>query len=367
MSSSKATSRITSIAQLHSYLHAALQLEHATLPPYLTALYSIRPGTNLDAVQILRAVVIEEMLHLTLAANLLNAVGGTPDLTRADFVPRYPTALPDGESDFKVDVQRFSLDAVNNFLKIERPRKAPHEDARHRGDAEKVVTSSADATPGYYEIVGSYYSIGEFYEEIGRGIERLDAAHPGALFVGDPSRQVSSEYYYAAGGKLFPVTDLGSARAAIRLIAEQGEGHEARIYDHEGELSHYYRFEQLALGRYYAKAGATGDQAGRPTGPELHVAWDAIYPIKKNVHLDDYEAGSPQRAAAVELNEAYAGLLRLLTRAYTGQPSLLLDAVPYMYRLRDRFDLLLRNPLPGAGGLHAAPTFELATACAARS
>ncbi len=32
------------------YLHAAMQLEHATIPPYLTALYSIHPGTNSDAV-----------------------------------------------------------------------------------------------------------------------------------------------------------------------------------------------------------------------------------------------------------------------------------------------------------------------------
>lgn len=42
-------------------------------PPYLTALYSIPPGTNSEAYHILRAVVVAEMLHLTLAANILNA------------------------------------------------------------------------------------------------------------------------------------------------------------------------------------------------------------------------------------------------------------------------------------------------------
>jgi hypothetical protein len=367
LNSLKTTPRITSIAQLHAYLHAALQLEHATLPPYLTALYSIRPGTNLDAVQILRVVAIEEMLHLTLVANLLNAVGGTPDLTRPDFIPRYPTPLPDGETDFQVDVQRFSVDAVNTFLKIERPRKAPDESSRHRGGGAAAATCSADMAPGYYELCGSYYSIGEFYDEILRGVEYLEAAHPGALFVGDPSRQVTSEYYYAAGGKLLAVTDLASACAAIRLIAEQGEGHERSIYDHEGELSHYYRFEQLLLGRYYRKAGATADEPGKPTGPALHVEWDAVYPIKTNVHLEDYEPSSELHGAAVEFNEVYAGFLRLLTQAYAGQPRLLLDAVPYMYRIRERLDLLLRNPLPGASGLHAAPTFEPAAARAVRS
>ena len=80
-----------------------MQLEHATIPPYLTALYSIHPGTNADAAHVIRVVAVEEMLHLTLAANVLNAVGGTPDLTAPDFVPTYPAHLPDGEDDFEVE------------------------------------------------------------------------------------------------------------------------------------------------------------------------------------------------------------------------------------------------------------------------
>ena len=91
------TSRIKTVAdrQLHAYLFAAMRLEHATIPPYLMALYSIKPGTNSDATHILRVVVVEEMLHLTLAANLLNAIGGTPDLTAKDFVP-LPSRLSAG-------------------------------------------------------------------------------------------------------------------------------------------------------------------------------------------------------------------------------------------------------------------------------
>ena len=72
--------RIETVERLHEYLYAALQLEHATIPPYLTALYSLHPGTNSDAAHVIRVVAVEEMLHLTLAANLLNAVGGTVDL-----------------------------------------------------------------------------------------------------------------------------------------------------------------------------------------------------------------------------------------------------------------------------------------------
>ena len=39
--------RISTVEDLHSYLHIAMQLEHATIPPYLTALYSIVPGKKL--------------------------------------------------------------------------------------------------------------------------------------------------------------------------------------------------------------------------------------------------------------------------------------------------------------------------------
>src|SRR5215210_6115686 len=111
---------ITTREQLHSYLYAALQLEHATIPPYLTALYSIRPGTNADAYHVLRVVAVEEMLHLTLAANMLNAIGGSPDLTTPGFVPDYPAYLPNGETDFRADLRPFSRDVMDDFLKIER-------------------------------------------------------------------------------------------------------------------------------------------------------------------------------------------------------------------------------------------------------
>ena len=99
---------IRTVADLHYYLRVAMQLEHATIPPYLVALYSIKPGSNIDATNVIRAVVVEEMLHLTMAANLLNAVGGTPDLTYTGFVPTYPAYLPDGEDDFEVGLAAFS-------------------------------------------------------------------------------------------------------------------------------------------------------------------------------------------------------------------------------------------------------------------
>jgi hypothetical protein len=354
--------RITSVEELHSYLRAALQLEHATIPPYLTALYSIKPNTNSDAVHVIRVVAVEEMLHLTLAANVLNAVGGTPDLTAPDFVPTYPALLPDGETDFRVDRQRFGRDAIDTFLKIERPGGAPDEESRvgERDYGEESVLASPTDEPL------RFYSIGEFYEEICRGLEHLESerrAAGGELFVGDPARQVGPEYYYSGGGEVVPVTDLESALDALRLIGEQGEGLGGAIYDKEGELAHYYRFKQLLHGRYYQK----DDKPDEPTGPSLDIDWDAVYPVTTNASLDDYPEGSELHAAALEFNRQYADFLKLLTDAYTGRPELLIDAVVEMFRLRDGMTNLIRNPIPGVDGVTAAPTFEVGAVTAVGS
>ena len=343
--------RITTRESLHEYLHAALQLEHATIPPYLTALYSIHHGTNLDAVMVIRVVAVEEMLHLTLAANVLNATGGDPDLTGPDFVPSYPAYLPDAEDDFQVDLQPFSPEAIETFLNIERPAAAPEEEARVV--AHHNPRSALLAAPGEEDM--RFYSIGEFYEEIIRGLEHLHGELGDELFNGDPQRQVTPDYYYSGGGNVVPVYDLDSASAALELIAEQGEGHGGSIFDEEGEISHYYRFEQLKIGRYYHP----GDEPGGASGPELSVDWDAVYPVKTNCVLDDLRADPELHASAVSFNEQYADFLGLLTRAYTGQPGLLIDAVVEMFRLRDGMLRLVRQPLPGADGMTAGPTFEI--------
>jgi hypothetical protein len=203
-----------------------------------------------------------------------------------------------------------------------------------------------------------FYSIGEFYEEIIRGVHYLHtqyAAHGKELFTGDPRHQITPEYYYSGGGEIIAVTDLESALEAMRLIAEQGEGLGGGIYDDEGELAHYYRFQQLEIGRYYQK----GDQPGHPTGPALDTDWEAVYPVLNDARLDHYQEDSELRAAATAFNDTYAGFLEFLTRAYNGQPELLIEAVWRMFQVRDAMLQLIRNPVPGGNGVHAGPTFEI--------
>ncbi|MEU4744578.1 ferritin-like protein [Actinosynnema sp. NPDC023658] len=369
-------SMIQTIEELHEYLYKGLQLEHATLPPYLTALYSLHPGKNSDAWHVIRVVAVEEMLHLTLVANVLNAVGGTPNLTRPGFVPNYPTRLPSGPDYFEVHLRPFSREALDTFLKIEKPAQAASEKDRvvpmdwvalglmSNGSAPPPDTLAEleesgailGLVPG--EPTQRFGSIGEFYEEIVRGINHLEdqAREAGrTIFTGDPARQVTSEYFYSGGGDVIKVTGRDTAVAALALVAEQGEGLHGAIFDNQDEIAHYYRFQQLELGKYYQK----GDEPGDPSGPALHVDWDAVYPVKPDIKLADLEGDPEVLAAAKGFNQSYATFLTSVNLAYNGQPELLLKAVWEMFSIRDSMNRLIRNPLTGHPGANAGPTFEL--------
>lgn len=291
------------------------------------------------------------VLHLTLAANLLNAVGGTPDLSADGFVPVYPTRLPDGEEDFEVGTRAFSRDTIESFLKIERPAVAADNQrfvARDRSD--RALLPGVDA----HEDDLAFYSIGEFYAEIGEGLHRLHEEMGAALFCGDPARQVDAKYYYSGGGAIVGVTDAASAAAAIRLISEQGEGLGGGIFDHQGELAHYYRFQQLLLGRYYQP----GDLAGSPTGPPIDVDWDAAYPVMADADLEHYTESGELQDAVTALSAAYGDFLARLTEAFGGRPDLLGPAVADMFRIRELASQIIRNPMPGRTGVNAAPVFR---------
>ncbi|MEV1117151.1 ferritin-like protein [Actinosynnema sp. NPDC049800] len=371
-------SQIQTIEKLHEYLYKGLQLEHATLPPYLTALYSLHPGKNSDAWHVIRVVAVEEMLHLTLVANVMNAVGGTPDLTKRGFVPNYPTRLPSGPDDFEVHLRPFSPEALATFLRIEKPAQAASEEDRFVPvDWAALGLTSNGSAPSSDELAEleesgtvlglvpgdptqRFSSIGEFYEEIIRGINHLEgqARKVGkTIFTGNPARQVTPEYFYSGGGDVIKVTGRDTAVAALTLVAEQGEGLHGGIYDSEDEIAHYYRFQQLEKGQYYQK----GDKPNKPSGPTLNVDWTAVYPVKPDLKLKDLEGDPEILAAAKEFNESYATFLANVNLAYNGQPDLLLKAVWEMFRIRDSMNRLIRNPLTGHPGANAGPTFELHT------
>ena len=113
------------IKNLREDLQTALEIEHATIPPYMTALATLKPGINDDIRHRLREVFIQEMFHLTLVANILNAVGGKPTLNDPGFIPGYPSALPGGlHPKLIVPIKKFTLSLVRDvFSMIEQPEK----------------------------------------------------------------------------------------------------------------------------------------------------------------------------------------------------------------------------------------------------
>lgn len=367
---------ITEVEHLHYYLKQALKLEHATIPPYITALYSLKPGTNLEAFHIIRAVAVEEMLHLTLVANLLNAVGGNikGTLTAPDFVPKYPAYIPTGATDFQVHLRKFSPQTVENFMQIERAEEV--EEGKPLVVSRSVQEREHFLTIHNGEKSNTFYSIGLFYSEIIRGlyaVEEKERNQGRPLFRNDlHGRQITPEYYYNGGGDIIPVTDLRSAIRAIRVIQEQGEGSRVRtIYDAERELAHYYRFHQLVPspdkvqlgeGQYYVidkNDPERSDSPGQPTGASFKVDWDEVYPLKENASLSDYDPGTEVYKAAQDFESAYRIFLEKLEHAFDGHPEALIPAVGGMFRLKEQANSLIRNPIRGMDGDHAAPIFPV--------
>ena len=112
-----------SVENLRKDLQTALDLEHATIPTYLTALASIKYSYNLEIQRVMKAMIIQEMMHMAFVANILNAVGGEPSLHSKDFIPRYPSRLPGGvQPGLIVPIEKLSLGLIRNiFMKIEQP------------------------------------------------------------------------------------------------------------------------------------------------------------------------------------------------------------------------------------------------------
>jgi len=312
---------LSSLDGLHEALRTAIRLEHATVPPYLYALYSLKP-VNRAAAEVIGSVVTEEMAHMVLAANVLAALGGRPDEPGSQFVTAYPNPLPDLiAQDLDVGLAPFSIEVVKNvFMEIEEPS---------REDPEGMT-------------------IGRFYGDIIDALGEL----PESAFVPDRTRQlvwpwrVDRSEPRTATPVPIEVTDRDSAISALRLIIDQGEGTD-RERDDEGQLAHYFRFERIVSGEI------PHDPAG-------------VWNVPINPRLDDYEAGSPARAACETFSRTYTGLLRCLHGAIDGSPGRLTQAVGLMHSLSVQAAAMVSSVPAGGTELefrrarqrHAGPTFE---------
>ncbi|MGQ4390169.1 ferritin-like domain-containing protein [Streptomyces sp. SAS_270] len=334
------TARIATLESLREHLQWAIELEHATLPPYLCALYSLDSAKNPDAAQAVGSVFVEEMIHLALAANLLNAVGGQPRLDTPQMLPRHPRPLPHGDRSLELSLVPFGAEALEMFLRLEQP-----------------ALPSAPAEGDNYE------TIGQFYDAIEEGLRHLCAElGEREVFCGDPARQVTAGPFSHTGGQLAAVTDLASALAALEEIVEQGEGTaRGEVWDGDqdifhperDEVSHYYRFQELKLGRRYRRDDTP--KSG-PTGEAVAFDLAGVRPMRRNQRMADHLMGSPIRTAQEEFNRTYCGMLHQLEHAFNGTPNALGAAIGMMYALKAQAQGLME--MPDEDGTTAGPTFE---------
>jgi hypothetical protein len=322
--------------ELRAHLQTAVEIEWSTIPPYLCARWSLQDGRNELAAASIEDVVMEEMLHLTLACNLLNAVGGEPQLIppRAQL-PSYPTFLPHSDDAFLVGLLPFSREALETFRAIERPAPdhAPPEPDR-------------------------FHTIAQFYEAVRDAIGELAAKEH--IFTGRHERQVDGSYYYGGGGEAFPVTGLESANDALEVIVDEGEGvHHSiwvgnrEVHSEDQELAHYFRFDELYRGRRYVRGDTP---SSGPTGEPILLDYDAVLPMRPNPRAEEHPPGSELRAMTDECNATYSALLRQLHAAFNGRPSELVESVQTMLQLRYQAIALMNVPV--GDGQTAGPAFE---------
>jgi hypothetical protein len=333
---------------LHRFLQSAIELEHATIPPYLTALYSIVPGANLAAAEILRSIVRQEMLHMTIAANVLNALGGAPRIDSPAFVPCYPGPLPMSVDDgLVVPLAPLSLDLVETvFMRIELP-----ETPQHYPD---LALAAQDR---------GYSTIGEFYDAI---IERIEAL--GDPIFARPSHPQVVDAAWFPPDQLFAVTGAASAVCALQLIKRQGEGSAADPLDARWQPAHYYRFEEILRGRRLVK-DPTVPQGYSFSGAPVPFDPAGVLPLVTNSRRADYAPGSLAADGVGEADYSYTCLLNALHQTFNGAPERLRAAMGLMIELRllvlERVVTQQLTAGPNAGK-YAAPSFQFAPAAAMR-
>ena len=378
-----AQSGITCIEDLHNHLRVAVAVELSTIPLYLYPAYSIKSSNRtqwapeMSAFRTIRSVVIEEMLHLCLARNLLTATGGDMAIYDASVVPAYPSHML-----YHAPTLQFRLEPLSS-------------ESSARSSCRFELPAKAGAKPQDKD----YRTLGQFYAAVEEALERFDAEQHDRLWYGRDgvtpaeaeairAQRAALQYGRAywnddGGGTPIVVDGIESARAAIRTIVEQGEGEkpdddEVPLRPDKPKLglverSHYAKFRMIADELDDKKPGDVDNQD--------KVTWPT--PVAPEPAFFDY-AGEPGQTAerasdvgrlAILFDAAYCYVLCLLDTIYATPAEPPQPATKSVrYGLERQFvaamggllypiaDELVRYPLTQTGAhgehLHAAPGFR---------
>ncbi len=295
--------------QLLYWLHEAAEIEHHLMCCYLYAAFSLKrtdpAWTPAQAAAVARwrglltGVALEEMSHLCLVGNLMNALGAPPHMNR----PALPVDSGPYPAGFVIRLGGFCAATIEHFRFLERPGHEDMQDAtgfepqrpyRRHVPAERLSPGPRD-----------YATVGELYEVLAQSLA-ASAAHCGeaALFVGDPRLQVDASLAPLPG--VAAVTNLASAQAAIHTIVTQGEGAGVERGD-----SHFSRFSAVAA---ELQALSAADAGFAPAWP---VADNPVMNAPVRASAERVHISQPQIARWLDIGNAlYTTSLRCLLQGF---------------------------------------------------
>ena len=325
-----------SINSLREQVQQAVELELATIPLYLTSLYSIIDGCNQEAYEIIRSVIMQEMLHLVQAANILIALGQTPVIDSNKTAPVYPhVGLPGNVlPQLNVTLKKASREHIREvFMGIEYPH----------------VTEVA------MPAVITYSTIGQFYQQMNTCMVSL--TEQGETIFMENTKQLHWPWEHNLYGTVHQVNDLSSAQDAINEIIEQGEGTspiDPLDAQPNGQLAHFYRFEEIVWGRFLVEVNGSYAFQGAP----INFTSKGVWPMRDNPGKDGIEKGSRGYVEARAFHANYRALLRKLQAVFDGHPELINQTIPLMESLQVKAKKLMQIPLHSNRNETVGPVFD---------
>jgi Ferritin-like len=255
--------RVESREELVYLLGEASELEHGLLCEYLYAQFTLKRSADegvtpeqLTRMQAWEQTIIDvtkqEMLHLALATNILTAIGAAPHFDR----PNFPILSGWYPGDVEIALLPFGEAALRHFMFLERPEGMRLADAdaftAHQETPNPFDATDLTADPQ------EWHTVGHLYRGIEAGLTRLvERDGESNVFIGPPEAQATTPTFEWT--ELHAVTDLASARHAIEVIVEQGEGARGDWVD-----AHFGKFVGV-LEDYLSVRGA--DPAFEPARP----------------------------------------------------------------------------------------------------
>lgn len=320
-----------SVTDVQNAVQTAIDIEFSTLPPYLYAKMTILPGSNAPAMQRLNGIVSQEMIHMCLVCNIMNAIGGTVTINP----PSYPGHLPaDIGGTLVVHLLPFSPDAMAQGMAIEEPSEPINPPT--------LMAAGLDAG----------ITIGEYYELLDQAL----AALPASAWIPN-NHQIDDAQFFP--GQIFAVNNYEDAHNAITQIVSEGEGTpvspsgQGSPLTFENELAHYYRFWEMQRNQVLTK---DPNPVGYAWKGSLGLDWNAVYPAISDPELHDFSNDSPAaQQAQADCNLAYSAMVDALIAAFRGATGGLGIAVRAMFDLRMASIKALSTPL--ADGKVSGPAF----------